>query len=144
MADDQQLKTELELIKKDMSTVNLLVDKFDIAIDKLSEISDNMNKILAVHEIRLEHQQKAIESFEKKFDDHKEDHKKENELLHHRISTKEVEIKNDIKENFMNIQKNFDDITKRLECIERWRWYILGAIATSLFVITQLDIKLLF
>ena len=49
----EQDNQELQQLRREVSTVSTLVDRFDIAIVKLSEISDNMNKILAVHEIRI-------------------------------------------------------------------------------------------
>ena len=91
--DGQDLKTDVEILKRDVAGVANLVDRFDITIEKLGEISESMNRILAVHEIRLENQQKEMETFLKMFQEHKEDHRKESELLHDRISTKHGEVK---------------------------------------------------
>ena len=73
----EQDNQELQQLRREVSTVSTLVDRFDIAIVKLSEISDNMNKILAVHEIRIEHQQREMDMFSKKFDEHRDDHRRE-------------------------------------------------------------------
>jgi predicted transcriptional regulator len=59
-SENSDLKTEVELIKRDLTGIANLVDRFDIAIEKLGDISDGMNRVLAVHELRLENQTKEL------------------------------------------------------------------------------------
>jgi predicted transcriptional regulator len=133
----EQDNQELQQLRREVSTVSTLVDRFDIAIVKLSEISDNMNKILAVHEIRIEHQQREMDMFSKKFDEHRDDHRRESELIHDRISNKESEVKKDFTTAISNLQKHLDKIDYRLECIEKWKWYAAGVTATALLILVQ-------
>jgi len=128
---------ELQQLRREVSTVSTLVDRFDVAIVKLSEISDNMNKILAVHEIRIEHQQREMDMFSKKFDEHRDDHRREGELIHDRISNKEAEVKKDFTTAISNLQKHLDKIDYRLECIERWKWYVAGVAASVILMLVQ-------
>ena len=58
---DENLRTDFELLKKDFSALNNLTERLDIAIDKLSEVADGMNRILAVHELKLENHEKQIQ-----------------------------------------------------------------------------------
>ena len=39
-SENSDLKTEVELIKRDLTGIANLVDRFDIAIEKLGDISD--------------------------------------------------------------------------------------------------------
>ena len=43
------IKTELELLKKDVSDMKHIHSRLDTAITKLTDVSNCINKILAVH-----------------------------------------------------------------------------------------------
>ena len=47
---DNNIKTEVELLKKDVHSIAKLVDKLDVAIDKLTEVTNCLNKMIAVQE----------------------------------------------------------------------------------------------
>ena len=146
--DGQDLKTDVEILKRDVAGVANLVDRFDITIEKLGEISESMNRILAVHEIRLENQQKEMETFLKMFQEHKEDHRKESELLHDPISTKHGEVKIEVdrghqalctKIDAMNAEmKNQTKVTNdRITKLEQWKWWVMGISVGLIFILTQ-------
>ena len=61
MPENGQVKTDVELLKRDMELVSALAEKFDIAIDRLTEVSTSVDKMLAVHEMRLENQEQQRE-----------------------------------------------------------------------------------
>ena len=46
MADE--LRTDVELLKRDMQLIAGLAEKFDVAIDKLSAVSVTVDKMLGV------------------------------------------------------------------------------------------------
>ena len=48
MPENGQVKTDVELLKRDMELVSALAEKFDIAIDRLTEVSTSVDKMLAV------------------------------------------------------------------------------------------------
>tara|TARA_B100000131_G_scaffold312773_2_gene347298 strand:- start:145 stop:636 length:492 start_codon:yes stop_codon:yes gene_type:complete len=146
--DGQDLKTDVEILKRDVAGVANLVDRFDITIEKLGEISESMNRILAVHEIRLENQQKEMETFLKMFQEHKEDHRKESELLHDRISTKHGEVKIEVdrghqalctKIDAMNAEmKNQTKVTNdRITKLEQWKWWVMGICIGMITLLSQ-------
>ena len=59
------LKTELELLKKDVSDMKHIHSRLDTAITKLTDVSNCINKILAVHEEKLARQEEEIVQNEK-------------------------------------------------------------------------------
>ena len=85
MAED--LKTDLELLKRDVNQISGIFTKLDTTIDKLGEVSTNLSKIVAVHEAKLEKQdntdkqlQSLIDVLFQKFEDYRkitEDNKDE-------------------------------------------------------------------
>lgn len=56
MSEEQEVKTEIALLKKDLSQVSVFLDKLDSAIDKLTEVSSSIKELLAVHDLKLNQQ----------------------------------------------------------------------------------------
>ena len=51
-----KLQSEVSDIKTTVETNRLLVDRLDRAIEKMTEVSGHISKLLAVHETRIENQ----------------------------------------------------------------------------------------
>ena len=133
------IESEIEVLKS-------VVNKLDSSLEKISEVSNNIGRLLAVHNERLDQLEKTSDQ---RADDIKE--------LHSRITTQTREIVDKIaaleknmeermragalaaKEQHQDIQKEIQaDITKlddRIEVVERWRWYLMGAAATVGYLI---------
>ena len=119
MPENGQVKTDVELLKRDMELVSALAEKFDIAIDRLTEVSTSVDKMLAVHEMRLENQEQ------------------QREILHTRIS----DLKRDITDEFRLLRdenrKQHAEVNERLQKLERWRWFVVGMATVVGFLIAQ-------
>jgi chromosome segregation ATPase len=127
------IETEVEVLKS-------VVSKLDTSIEKISQVSQDIGKILAVHEQRLE----TIE----KISDNRADEIKE---LHSRITTQTREIVDKIdnmeqrlevkmrengeqatkqhKEIQVELQKDINTIDVRVANLEQWKWWLMGAAA---------------
>lgn len=137
------VETELEVLKS-------VVNKLDSSLEKISEVSNSIGKLLAVHDERIDQLEKISE---KRSDDVKE--------LHSRITTQTREIVEKIAALEKNIEdriKDSDKITKdahkeiesgvqieitkldtRIEMLEKWRWYVLGSAAVIVFIAGNLS-----
>ena len=119
MPENGQVKTDVELLKRDMELVSALAEKFDIAIDRLTEVSTSVDKMLAVHEMRLENQEQ------------------QREILHTRIS----DLKRDITDEFRLLRdenrKQHAEVNERLTKLERWRWFVVGMATVVGFIVAQ-------
>ena len=133
------IESEIEVLKS-------VVNKLDSSLEKISEVSNNIGRLLAVHNERLDQLEKVSDQ---RNDDIKE--------LHSRITTQTREILEKIisleknmeermresakasKEQHENIQKEIQaDVNKlddRIEVVERWRWYLMGGAATIGYII---------
>jgi hypothetical protein len=56
-----EIRTDVEILKRDMEMIAGLAGKFDLAIDKLSAVSVTVDKMLAVHETRLQNNEQQRE-----------------------------------------------------------------------------------
>ena len=134
---ENDLTTEVELLKREVGSMNVIHGRLDTAIEKLTEVSNCINRMLAVHEERLSQQEESQHRAEQEFtSDIKE--------LHSRITTNTKEIMSAAteqhKEHTEAIQKLRDDIARRVGVLEKWRWIIIGGSIVFGFVIQKLPI----
>tara|TARA_E500000318_G_C3406814_1_gene151961 strand:+ start:179 stop:511 length:333 start_codon:yes stop_codon:yes gene_type:complete len=55
--DNHDIRTDVELLKKDVHSISRLVDKLDVAIDKLTDVTNCLNRMIAVQEQKLDQQE---------------------------------------------------------------------------------------
>ena len=143
------LETEVALVKNDLSQMGQLFSKLEVALDKITDVSNNIGQILAVHEQRLQDGEKEFQTLkdemvtaESKFDNEVKD-------LHSRLTSNTRELENkmskeidkvldsikDLKEHL--IDKN-DKIEQRLTALERWRWILVGAMFVAVIFLPEL------
>lgn len=126
-----------------------VVERIDTSIEKLTEVSNNIGKLLAVHDER-------INNLEKDYD------KQENDIkdLHSRITTISREIcdkLDEIEDSLETKLKEHSDISEklhkelkselevkvksldqRINVLETWRWFILGGAAVLGYIFDKL------
>lgn len=142
-------------VSADIEVLKTVVQKLDTSIEKISQVSVDIGKILAVHEERLD----AIEKVSERRTDEIRD-------LHSRITTShrelcdkldnmETRIEDKMRENGLNATKQHQDIQKeiqvdiekvaesvdkvsgRVTILEQWRWYVIGGAAVIGFLIAK-------
>ena len=120
MPENGQVKTDVELLKRDMELVSALAEKFDIAIDRLTEVSTSVDKMLAVHEMRLENQEQ------------------QREILHQRISDLKRDITDELRLLRDENRKQHAEVNERLSKLEKWRWLVVGMATAVGFLVAQM------
>ena len=115
------IRTDVEILKRDMEMIASLAGKFDVAIDKLSEVSVTVDKMLAVHETRLQNNEQ------------------QREILHQRISDMKKEITEEFKSLKEENRKQHSQTNERLEKLERWRWFVVGVATVIGFSLAQME-----
>jgi DNA repair exonuclease SbcCD ATPase subunit len=56
-----KVQSDVAELQRNMAQINVLVERMDTTIEKLTELSSNVSKLLAVHEERLEQYEKINE-----------------------------------------------------------------------------------
>ena len=77
-----ELETEVELLKKELRNQKKIHDRLDIAIEKLTDVSNSINRMLAVHEEKLTKQEEAIIYAEQKIEIRRSELSKQIDELH--------------------------------------------------------------
>ena len=132
MAD---LNTEVQLLKKEVSDMKMIYSRLDKAIEKISYVSNSINRMLAVHEEKISQQEESqIRTEQEINNDIKE--------LHSRISTNTRELMNLMSEQH---KEQTDKMTKleielqgRVGVLEKWRWIIIGGSIVAGFIIQKM------
>ncbi len=126
----KELETEVQLLKRDIEDVKSIHSRLDIAIDKLTDVSNSIHRMLAVHEEKLARQEEASYELEKQIETRRSEMLDKIDDLHSRITTNTKEIMLAAKENHESqnkeIQKIRDEITARVGVLEKWRHVLIG------------------
>ena len=147
MADENGLnavKTDVAILKKDVSNIQGLLGKVDDAIDKIADASNGISQILAVHQSKIDDTADDIGALAAASE-------KSDELLHQRIKEKDQEHKDLANENheaLMDFLKDHDDrsaisleeIYNRIRVLEQWKWVIVGGAAAILYLLSESNI----
>jgi hypothetical protein len=145
MADDYNtLKTDVEIIKRDVSAIQGFSVKIDDAIEKLAEVSNTISKMLIVNDNKLQNHDQMIDGIKLAMSERKNDFEKQVDMLHVRISSMKdenhaerdryhKELLAAVKE-ISDMQKSMDE---RITTLEQWKWYVLGAAAVIGFILAQ-------
>jgi 4-diphosphocytidyl-2C-methyl-D-erythritol kinase len=144
------IETEVEVLKS-------VVSKLDTSIEKITQVSGDIGKILAVHEQRLDSIEKVSEYRNEEI---KEIHsrittqtrevvEKIDQLqsrLEHKMNASAVaakeqheSIQKEIQQDLQNVasilDKDIKEVTKRVDVLENWRWMIVGGAIVFGFVV---------
>ena len=125
-----ELETEVELLKKELRNQKKIHDRLDIAIEKLTDVSNSINRMLAVHEEKLTKQEEAIIYAEQQIEIRRSELSKQIDELHSRVTTNTKEIMaaaaTQHAQQNKEIQKIRDDLVSRVGVLEKWRHVLLG------------------
>ena len=119
MADNTEIKIDIESLRKDIENVNTINGRIDTAIDKLTDVSTSIKSMLAVHEEKITRQEKIDEIIFDKLKDRADE-----------ISDVYRELKKDVemseKRLLIEIKSLKNDIGARVGVLEKYRWIIIG------------------
>ena len=125
-----ELETEVELLKRELHDQKKIHDRLDIAIEKLTDVSNSINRMLAVHEEKLTRQEEAIFEAEQQIETRRAEVLKQIDELHSRITTNTKEIMtaaaSQHAQQNKEIQKIRDELISRVGVLEKWRHVLIG------------------
>ena len=108
------LDTKVAVLEERLNVYEQMMSRIDSAIEKISETNQNISKMLAVHEERLEQSGKS--------------------------DTVIMNMINDVKKNgtkeHLELKSKVDELEKKVEDLFKFRWQAAGVIITSVVVAT--------
>ena len=130
MSDIEKLKTKVALLEKDAQSSELIHQRLEVAIEKLTDITVSLKGMLVQQETKLQKAEETdndifitLESRRKEWDNDLKE-------LHSRITTNTRELRehqimseNKMLNELRNIRNQLDN---RVAVLEKWRWIIVG------------------
>ncbi len=133
MAD--KLATDVEILKREVADMKLIHGRLDNAITKITDVSNSINRMLAVHEEKLGNQEEAILKQDADF-------VKDVEIIHKRIQNTKNELAEMMskqhEEQSFAINSIKKDLKDRVGVLERWRWILIGGAIVVGFALHKL------
>ena len=135
MSDIEKLKTKVALLEKDAQSSELIHQRLEVAIEKLTDITVSLKGMLVQQETKLQKAEETdndifitLESRRKEWDNDLKE-------LHSRITTNTRELREHqvISENKMlnEMRAIRYQLDQRVAVLEKWRWIIVGG---SIFI----------
>ena len=121
MATDIEL--DVEILKKEVSDMKEIHSRLDTAITKITDVSNCINRMLAVHEEKISQQEDVLIRSDAEFSANVKE-------LHSRITTNTKEMmalmSEQHKEQTDAMTKLKTELQGRVGVLEKWRWLIIG------------------
>ena len=151
MATEQDNRIEIELLKKDITTMAALLEKFDTTIDKMQEIASSLSRMVSLQEQRLETQEKITREVQELLEMRRQEHNNNIKDVYNRINTVNKELSDrivdtektilgEIKKLREELSKDKEGIGDRLGKIEMWKYGVVLAIAIIAWIAGQIDL----
>jgi DNA repair ATPase RecN len=112
--NDEDYKTQIALLEKDVSQVTVFLGKLDSAIEKLCDVSTSIKELLAVHDHKLTQQSEV------------------NSEIYDMI--KELKIENH--KEHLETKLQLDQLAVRISSLEKWKYTIVGGAAVAGFILS--------
>ncbi len=134
-----ELETEVKLLKKEVQDQTKIHDRLDIAIEKLTDVSNSIHRMLAVHEEKIARQEEAIFEAEQKIEVRRSELLVKIDELHSRVTTNTKEIMTAASAQHITqnkeIQKMRDELISRVGVLEKWRHVLIGSSIVAGFML---------
>ena len=126
------IELDVELLKKEVDDMKEIHGRLDTAITNITDVSNCINRMLAVHEEKISQQEEVqIRDAQTFANDVKE--------LHSRITTSQKEITELMRKQHYEFESEIrrlrEDVTNRVGVLERWKYLIIGGSIVVGFVI---------
>lgn len=143
-----ELSREVNALRADMAQINTLVDRLDLTIEKLTEVSTNVSQLLAVQGSRLDQQERSSNQLSLLIEKRKDEVSESVEILHKRINDTEKDLKSELEKSNANIlneikaireesRANHAALNKKISDMEKWMWLVTGGAAVVGFFLSK-------
>ena len=136
-----ELETKVEILKKELQDQEKIHNRLDIAIEKLTDVSNSIHRMLAVHEEKIARQEDKMIQTEIERDNRGTELSKRIDQLHIRLTDTVKEIIDSNLEHHKELNKRIerisDSISSRVGVLEKWRHIIIGCSIVVGFILNK-------
>ena len=111
---EEDYKTKIALLERDMMQMSVFMEKLDAAIEKISDVSSSIKELLAIHDHKLKVQTQVNDDIFKIIQ----------------------EMKRENHEEHISVKKSVDTLLTRVSNLERWKYTIVGGAFAVGFILS--------
>ena len=136
-----ELETKVEILEKELDNQKRIYDRLDVAIEKLTDVSNSIHRMLAVHEEKISRQEDKMIQTEVERDNRGTELSKRIDKLHIRLTDTVKEIIDSNLEHHKDLNRRIerisDSISSRVGVLEKWRHIIIGCSIVVGFILNK-------
>jgi Na+/phosphate symporter len=110
-------------------------DKIEDVIARLSNVASDLSRMLAVHDQRLQQQEKMSDTIGAQLEKRKDEVDKKFDLVYETIKSGDESIKQEIKKIVDARDKQIDGANEKISRLEKWQWMVMGGSAVIGYLI---------
>lgn len=150
-SDVKKLAETIGTLQQDMAQVGTLVERLDVTIEKLTEVSAHVSELLAVQGTRLQIQEKVSAQLEELVEKRRIEtdanikdvytrvEKVEREI-YREIEHTQAKVLSEIKEMRQESTSQHNELKGKVNRLEKWMWTMIGGL-TVITLILQIGVK---
>jgi len=150
-----KLSDEVSNLSLTVAKIDTVVDRFDIAIDKLVEVSATVSRLLAVHETKITAQEALTKNTSDLVEKRRVETEDKVQQLHARISSGEKALAEKIDQQYDDIIEELKEmrtesteqhksLSTRITAMEKWQWIIVGGAIVIGTLLSKINLTTLF
>ena len=136
-----ELETKVEILRKELDNQKRIYNRLDVAIEKLTDVSNSIHRMLAVHEEKIAKQEEKMLQTETERDNRGTELSKRIDALHNRLTDTVKEIIDSNLEHHRDLNKRIErisySISSRVGVLEKWRHIIIGSAIVVGFILNK-------
>lgn len=154
----KSLEADVSNLKLNHAQIDQLIERFDVSIERLTEVSTTVSQLLAVQGSRLEFQEKTSDELTRLLEQRRKEGEAIIKEVYGKIDVVEKELLQDIDAAYSQIlteikdlkkglakaseeqKKREEETKKKVENLEKWQWKIFGGAAVLAIVAGYFDI----
>lgn len=127
----------------EVGVLKSVVAKLDTSLEKIAEVSNNISRLLAVHDERINNIEKNAEHRDHEVKDIQARITTQTKEIFDKLDHMETRMEDRIKALEKSIKDEHTKIDGRVLVLEKWRWYLLGAAAIIGYLMSYTDLRTL-
>jgi hypothetical protein len=139
VTSNKNYDAQIATIKADVASMGHLFQKLDDAIDKIGNASANISSILAVHDERLETNEKinlerrreseaAVKELHSRISTSTRENLEQHNRMSENLKNSEDKILAAINELRKDVNREQEHLEERISKLEQWRWILIGVL----------------
>lgn len=155
--EQSNLESRITIVEHDIKQMGQLFDRMDVAIEKITDISNCVNKMLAVHEEKLHTQAETSAELFDLIEQRRKENDEASKELHSRITTLNRELTAEMKADHRQVLGAIDSLKSTIEKgikdtgaevdrletrvlqLEKKQWLVMGAALAFGFLAGNFD-----